>query len=232
MMSPQTLAAFSAELEKIGQEGGFVDAFKAPFVEAGRLVNPNTARQAWGDLWRGSANTHELNRAALAEELAKQNTGLTAGKYVDNLTHAQGLRASLRRGGWLANYGKYEGPSVLKQGLNTVARHLPGQRTLLLGGAAMQARSDLARRDPLTGRERGAAERGLGTAGGLLGTAAGSAPAAVRAITRGGIPGAIGGLIGGAVVGGVSSATGKFLGRKIDQMRGFKPTEQPPQVQG
>lgn len=232
MMSPQTLAAFSAELEKIGQEGGFVDAVTAPFVQAGRLVNPNTARSAWADLWHGSSNTHELNRAGLAADLAEKNQGLSAGKYVDDISHARGVRAGLRRSGWLANVGKYEGPSVLRQGINAIGRHLPGQRTMLLGGAALQASGDLARRDPATGRERGAGERAIGTAGGLLGTAAGSSPAAIRAMTRGGIPGSVGGMVGGALVGMGTSAAGKFLGRKVDQMRGFKPTEQSPQVHG
>jgi hypothetical protein len=241
MMSPEILSAFNAEMQKIAQEGGFVDAATAPFKQLRRLVTPSTAGSALQDLWHGSSNLHGLNRSAVSDEVAAANKSLAAkapikflapgGRYVDDIRQGQELAATLRRGGWLANYGKYEGPSIVRRGLNTVARHLPGQRTILLGGAALQAKGDLAKYDQ-TGRERGGAERALGTAGGLLGTAAGSSPAAVRAMMRGGLAGGLGGMIGGTVVGMGTSAAGKFLGRKIDQMRGFRPTEQPPQVQG
>lgn len=240
MMCPKIISAFTAEMQKIAQEGGFIDAATAPFRQAQKLVTPGSATQAWHDLWRGSSNIHSLNRKSVSEEVAAANKGLRAktpinflspgGRYIDDIRQGQGIAANLRRGGWLANYGKYEGPSIVRKGLNTAARYLPGQRTMLLGGAALQAKGDLAKYDH-TGRERGGAERALGTAGGLLGTAAGSSPAAIRAMMRGGLAGGIGGMVGGTALGMGTSAAGKFLGRKVDQMRGFKPTEQPPQVQ-
>ncbi len=235
-MNTAMLQAFSAELEKIANtsEGGFVPALTAPFKETAKLVKPSTAKDAWKDLWHGSSNEHPLNREFRAEELANSNKGLglSPGRYVDDVAHAKGLRAAARRGGWLANFGKYEGPSLWRKGLNTAARHLPGQRTLLVGGSGLGAYYDLQKRDPVTGRERGAAERALGAAGGVAGNLGASAPGAVRAMARGGMPGLAGGIIGGLVLGTAGSEGGKFLGRKIDAARGFKPTEQPAQVSG
>lgn len=247
-MDARTLHAFVAELEKIAtmgtEEPGFWSAAKAPFTETSRLVRPSTAKKAWKELWHGSSNEHPLNREFLHEELhgtmnpetGKLEGGAIAGlkgkgTYVDDIAHAKGLRADLRRKGWLANMAKYEGPSTWRKGVNAVTRHLPGQRTLLVGGTGLGLYSDLQKKDPTTGRERGAAERALGATGGLVGSLGASAPGAVRAMSRGGLPGMAGGLLGSAVLGVGGSMGGSYLGRKIDEARGFKPSP-PEQVPG
>ena len=234
-MNTAVLQAFSAELEKIANtsEGGFVPAFTAPFKETANLVRPSTAKNSWKGLWSGSSNEHPLNREFLADELKDANKNLKGGgKYVDDITHDKGLRAAARRGGWLGNFGKYEGPSMWRKGVNTVARHLPGQRTLLVGGTGLGAYSDLQKKDPVTGRERGGAERVLGAAGGVAGSLGASAPRAIRAAAKGGLPAMAGGVLGSMILNTAGSEGGRFLGRKIDAARGFKPTEQPAQVSG
>jgi len=248
-MDPGTMRAFRAELEKIALmnegEPGFWSAAKAPFEETAKLVRPGTAPKAWKDLWRGSANEHPLNRGFLHEELhgtVDPKTGVREGgaiaglkgkgTYIDDIAHGKGVRSGLRRGGWLANMAKYEGPSTWRKGVNAVTRHLPGQRTLLLGGTALGVHSDLQKKDPITGRERGAAERGLAATGGVAGSLGASAPGAVRAMTRGGIKGMAGGLLGSAVLGIGGSMGGGYLGRKIDEARGFKPSAPPEQGTG
>ena len=234
MMDRDTLRAFVSELEKLANtsEGGFVPAFTAPFRETANLARPSTAKDAWKGLWAGSSNLHPLNREFLAEELKDKNQGLKGGKYVDDIAQAGGLRASARRSGWLANFGKYEGSSTWRKGLNTVARHLPGQRALLVGGTGLGAYSDLQKKDPVTGQERGGAERALGAAGGVAGSLGASAPRAIRAMTKGGVPAMAGGLLGSMILGTAGSEGGRFIGRKIDQARGFKPSEPTTQVQG
>lgn len=248
-MDVHTLRAFSAELEKIAvmseDTPGFWSAAKAPFTETAKLVRPSTAKGAWKELWHGSSNEHPLNRQFLHEELhgaVNPKTGVREGgaiaglkgrgNYVDDISHAKGLRADLRRGGWLANMAKYEGPSTWRKGINAVTRHLPGQRTLLLGGTALGLHSDLQKKDPVTGRERGAAERLIGATGGVAGSLGASAPGAVRAMSRGGFKGMAGGLLGSAVLGIGGSMGGGYLGRKIDEARGFKPSAPPEQVPG
>jgi len=244
-----TMRAFRAELEKIALmsegEPGFWSAAKAPFTETAKLVRPSTAKGAWKDLWHGSSNEHPLNKEFLHEELhgtVDPKTGVREGgaiaglkgkgTYIDDIAHGKGVRSGLRRGGWLANMAKYEGPSTWRKGVNAVTRHLPGQRTLLLGGTAMGVHSDLQKIDPVTGRERGAAERGLSATGGVAGSLGASAPGAVRAMSRGGIKGMAGGLIGSAVLGIGGSMGGGYLGRKIDEARGFKPSAPPEQGTG
>lgn len=261
MMDIVTMRAFRSELEKIAtmeeakSPPGFLSAAKSPFTETARLLRPSTAKDAWKDLWHGSRNDHPLNKQFLHDELHGEldpKTGLRGtlnpktglreggaipnlkgvGTYVDDISHGKGVRADLRRGGWLANMAKYEGPSMWRKGVNAVSRHLPGQRTMLLGGSALQAHSDLQKREAGTGRERGAGERVLGTIGGQMGTLGASTPTAIRAMTRGGLPSMVGGALGATALGIAGSAGGKFLGRKVDQVRGFKPTPPPEQVPG
>ena len=214
---------------------GFLSSARAPFTETAKLLRPSTAKGAWKDLWHGSANTHAMNREFLQDELADATQSLRdkkiPGLYVDDIAHKPGIGGSLRRGGWLGNCAKYEGPSKWRKGLNTVARHLPGQRALLVGGTAANLASDLNAQDE-TGRQRGMGERALSGAGGGIGSLGASAPAAVRAMSKGSWGGMAGGLLGSAVLGTAGSKGGGYLGRKFDEVRGFKPSAPPEQGTG
>jgi hypothetical protein len=256
MLSSTSFKAFCAELEKIAADEPagtapssprriptsfpvtrsdtagtrFMEGVKAPFAESANLLRPTRAASTLKNIWQGSSNMSDLNRKALSDEVRDANKGLSGGRYVNDLKKSKGVTGTLRQQGWLANFGKYEGPSKFRQVRNVVARHLPGQRTLLVGGTGMQAMSDAAKHDE-SGRERGAGERIVGTLGGTVGSLGSLSPRAMHSLNLG-KAGLAGGLVGSLAAGMVGSAGGKFVGRKIDEARGFKPSAPPGQGTG
>jgi len=242
-LHPHALRAFADELSKIANTSGvseigrgreFLDAVQDTPRSAGRLLNPMTIKNEVQDIWKGTSNQSSNNRALLADEVSSANEALAkagkGGKYVDDVLHNQTAVGKLRRGGWLANFGKYEGGSTFLKARNAVARALPGQRTVGVGFTALGVHSDLQKRDA-TGRERGGAERLLGAGGNLVGGVAGLNPVATRRMLPGSgqrfFGGGAGSLVGGMATQMALGGAGRFAGRKIDEMRGFKPTPPP-----
>jgi hypothetical protein len=151
--------------------------------------------------------------ADLEKEVLKANKGLAEkglpGGYSgkDALMAEKGVSGKLRRGGWLANYGKYQGPDKGRQIRNTIARALPGQKAVQVPVLGYFANQDL--KDP-TGTQ-GKGERVGRAAGGL----------SMGLVTsRAGILPAILGMTGGAVLGGLA-------GRGVDKAVSTKPKKLP-----
>lgn len=233
LLTRETLSAFSREMQKIAVVGDTIDLVRHQGELAADLLHPNTAASTVRHIYRSSSNMHPAALQERAQEIAKANSELraagTAGRYVDDIAHGGGWLNKARSSGWLANFGKYEGPSKFLQARNALARALPGQRSLLAASVLPTAYSSMKKTDE-TGRVRGAGERALGTAGALAGTLATQAPSVMRLMgQRGAIAGALGQLVGGHLIGKGLSRAGQIAGQKLDTLgRAPAPTMQPP----
>ena len=175
------------------------DEHPVSFVKGVRDFARNPADEARKG-WAATRNDHPMQKKLLREELRDAKH---PHHFKNDIETAKGTRAGLRRSGWLANYAKYTGPSTIRKGLNTVARHLTGSRALTAAGTVAGLHQALKKHDP-TGRVRGVGERAGGAA---LGAAAGLA-------------GMRHGFVGGAVLGMAGGATGRALGRQGDRLAG------------
>lgn len=218
MINAETLAVFRREIEKSAEER------PQGFMQGLRNFTTHPVREAH-EGWKATRNDHPLQQTFLKDELhghpdehaAAEKSGkpvvTKASKgYHADAHDAPGTRASLRRGGWLANVPEYKpshikpgvlghGEHLIRKGLNTVGRHMPGNRAGAVIGTAMSLPSDLAKKDH-TGRTRGIGERVGGAA----------------ASTAGNLAGMRHGLMGGMAVGMASGGVGRVLGRAGDSL--------------
>jgi len=237
-MDKMELAFFYDELYKDAGVGKFVGgAAKDTFsiLRKGITSPVKSVREGWG----GLANTSDKSRKALGDAVAKKNKvlqqGGNSGRY--HIPKDTSTAGKLRESGWLSNTAKYQGPDKWLKTKNTIARALPGQKTLQGGMVGYFAKEDLKNRTGTEGKgERGGRALG-GAVMGIVGSRAGFVPA-IGSLIAGGVLGGMAGRAGdkavssaknrglkgatGSVVNSVSSAPGQFasgakagLGKKI-----------------
>lgn len=249
MLTHEVLSAFTREIEKIAFATGAGDSvmgFAKDTVgllgqQAGMardLLHPGRTVETVRKIIKSSGNMSSGAVADRAQELSSANAALReAGKpgaYIGGTAagfghNPAGVLGKARAGGWLANYGKYTGPSNFLKARNMVARALPGQRTMLAASTLPLAYSSMKKQDA-QGNARGWGERTLGTAGALTGTLATQSPSIVRALGKANpAAGMLAGVAGSMLLGSGLSRAGQYAGRKIDHLAGAAPTA--PQTQ-
>lgn len=238
-LTRETMAAFSREMQKIAILGDVSEMVGHQGQLAMNLLNPQTTGSTLRSIYQSSSNLDPQAVAELAKETATANQELQAagkaGRYVSDISrNGGGLLNRARAGGWLSNIAKYEGPSTFRQIRNSVARALPGQRSLLAASVLPTAYSAAKKTDE-TGRVRGVGERTLGTAGALAGTLATQAPSVMRMMgTKGLVAGTVGGMIGSHFLGRGLSRAGQWAGQRFDSLgkapapQAQLPMQQPP----
>ena len=200
---PKEAAAPGGMMGQFGK--AFLEQASAPF----RALHPTGKYLKEG--WQSLSNLHPNQVQALREQLVgKAGKGMAA-----DFHQGKGVMDQLRRGGWLSNTAKYTGPDKWKKAKNVAWRMMPGQKTMFVAPAAMEAvgtlRQDV---DPETGRKIGLGERVGGAAMGM-GTGLVSSGLFARAGTPMGFGGSMGNMLGGMVGSSAGSAIGSRLGRGV-----------------
>jgi hypothetical protein len=160
---------------------------------------------------RGMLNKKlDFFRSAEGIEASKQKARAIGNAYKSDYHTGTGAMDWARRKGIMSGAAKYEGDSVIRKGLNTVRRALPGEAAVQVGMGGQQAYHNMkTTEDPTTGRQIGLGERmgraGVGFTSGIVGMRAGT----------GGT-----GLAAGMITGMAGESLGGMAGRGVDKAFG------------
>ena len=227
-MNLEVMQAFSAHLTE-KRASDFISATKKRIGDFGRAA-VDDIKKAPGQVMRDTRDLLDPRRTAGAvreglhnisnmspEALKTMRERVSRGGFVNDMA-GPGMANSMRRAGVLSNVPKYVGSSPMKRGLNRVARAMPGRAVLPVAMEVGFAGDRLLRKkDALTGREMGKAERALGAVGGLT---------AGLISQRSGMVGSIGtSLVGDAIGARVGRTVDNVAARVKNRAKGKKPTQ-------